>query len=67
MTGRLPQSSRRQRSLRDGADDKQGCAGKECGGKDGKGDGESLFAIVIAPRTGGGTSTTSKAAHTTMD
>ncbi len=54
-------------SLQDRANDKQGCAGEECGGKDGKGNGESLFAIVIAPRTGGGTTTTSNAAHTTMD
>jgi hypothetical protein len=45
----------------------QRCAGEECGSKDGKGDCESLFAIVIAPRTGGGTTITLNAARKLMD
>ncbi len=41
--------------------------GDECGDEDGEGDGDSSYAIVIAPRTWGSTTTSPKAARTTMD
>jgi hypothetical protein len=41
--------------------------GDKCGDEDGKGDGDSSYAIVIAPWTGGSTMMTPKAARTMMD